>query len=406
MGAERQGGRDQGGSEQRAARVLFVNHTAQRGGAERILEQLVMGLPVSARVACLSPGPLQDRLAEQGVAAFVVAGGNGLVGVGTQTSLLSRLWAARHMPGIVSRLAREARQADVVYANSKKALIFAALAARRARRPLIWHQHDEMHVPSSLPLRGRLSEALLIKLLNRTAARVISVSQAVASTFLAAGGRSDLPIVIYNGVDASKYGPRVDGWRVRREAGMPEAEAVVGCFGRLAAWKGQSVLIEALAELPGVHAAVVGGVLFGEPGYPAALRTLAAQRGVAERVHFLGHRDDVAQLMGAVDVVVHTSVQFEPFGLVIVEGMLSERPVIATAVGGVPELLEDGESGLLVPPGDARALAGALRRVLADTTLRARLAEGGHRRALERFTLERMVRDVSRVISQVTGAEG
>ena len=119
------------------------------------------------------------------------------------------------------------------------------------------------------------------------------------------------------------------------------------------------------------------------------------------RVHFLGFREDVPTLMQAVDVVAHTSIEFEPCARVIVEGMLSERPVVATAVGGVPELVEDGVSGLLVPPGDAQALASALQRVLNDTTLAARLAAAGHARALERFTLDRMGREVERVIREV-----
>lgn len=384
--------------------MLLVNHTGEMGGAEFVLAEWVQRSTISPKLALLSNGPLAQRL-ERSVQVSIIEGGNGLLTLGQKTSGLARLWALRRMPVIVRALSEEAKHVDVVYANSKKGLVFAALAARKARRPLIWHQHDEMRIPKTLRLRERASESLLIYLLNRYVARVISVSRASAGTFISAGGRADLPVVVHNGLDPVRYSRPVDRIALRQATGLPIEAPLIGCFGRLTEWKGQRVLIDALAGLPQAHLVLVGGALFGESDYEASLREQVDRLGLGGRVHFLGHRDDVPALMQAVDVVAHTSIEFEPFGRVIVEAMLSGCPVVASATGGVPELVEDGVSGLLVPPRDAPALASALQRVLNDNLFSARLTKAGRERALRDFTLERVVRQVEQVIREVVVAD-
>jgi glycosyltransferase involved in cell wall biosynthesis len=173
----------------------------------------------------------------------------------------------------------------------------------------------------------------------------------------------------------------------------------VGVFSRLAPWKGQHVLIDALSDLPGVHALFVGDALFdGDESYAETLRTRAAQRGVADRAHFLGFRDEVPVLMQLVDVVVHTSTAPEPFGRVIVEGMLARRPVIATNAGGAREIVDDGCTGLLVPPGDTRALAAALRHVVDYPQQAATITEAAHARARRRFSKQAMIARIDAVL--------
>lgn len=382
-------------------RVLFLNHTAMMGGAEYNLLDLLTRLEVNPRVVLLSPGPLVERLQLADVEVSVVRGSDGLISLGKETEFLNRLCALRSLAKIGHQIASQARWADLVYVNSKKALLYGVLAARMVGRPFVWHQHDQMHVPNTLPLRARLSESMLLGLLNQYASRVISVSQASADSFVAAGGKAHLPVVIYNGLDPALYALPMAPDEARLRAGLPVNVPLVGCFGRLTEWKGQAVLLEALTRLPGVHVALIGGAIFSESDYEAALRRQAERLGVAQRVRFLGHRGDVPVLMRAVDVVVHTSIEFEPFGRVIVEAMLSERPVVATKTGGVPELVEDGVNGLLVPPRVPEALAAALDRVLNDRTLAARLAAAGRERALRDFSLDRVVREVAVVINEV-----
>ena len=170
---------------------------------------------------------------------------------------------------------------------------------------------------------------------------------------------------MYNGIDPSPFeavtAAEVDD--LRRELGL-EGVQVVGAFGRITPWKGQNVLLEALPYLPDVHALVVGEAKSEERTYAEALRQQSKDLGLEDRVHFVGFRRDIPQLMRLSDVVVHTSVAPEPFGRVVVEGMLASRPVVATRGGGVLEIIDDGDNGVLVPPGDPNALAEVLTRLV------------------------------------------
>ena len=182
---------------------------------------------------------------------------------------------------------------------------------------------------------------------------------------------------------------------------------MLGLFGRIAPWKGQDVAIRAmalLADRPDVQLVIVGDALFGEESYAAEMRALVAQLGLSARVHFLGFRADVPVLMRAVDVLVHTSTTPEPFGRVIAEGMLAERPVIATAGGGALEIVTAGETAWQVPPEDPAALAAAIREVLASPDRARDVARAGRRDALARFTLGVTLPQTERAIEQAVAA--
>jgi glycosyltransferase involved in cell wall biosynthesis len=169
---------------------------------------------------------------------------------------------------------------------------------------------------------------------------------------------------------------------------------------RLAEVKGQRVLLAALTELD-ADAVLVGGDLERDGGYEAELRAEAGRRGVSERVVFAGQRDDVPGLIAGCDVLCLPS-SVEGLPLVVLEAMAQSRPVVATAVGGTPELVLDGETGLLVPPGDAGALARALGTVLRDPELARRLGEAGRRRVLASFSLSAMTDRVLGLYEQST----
>ena len=161
------------------------------------------------------------------------------------------------------------------------------------------------------------------------------------------------------------------------------------------------MLIEAMASLPGVHAVLVGDALFeADRSVPAALRELAGALGMNDRVHMPGFRSDVPALMRASDVIVHASTSAEPFGRVIVEGMLAGTPVIATAAGGALELVDHENTGLLVPPGDASALSAAIGRLLGDRELSGRLEAAAGVAARRRFAAGDVRRQIDGVIAE------
>jgi glycosyltransferase involved in cell wall biosynthesis len=235
-----------------------------------------------------------------------------------------------------------------------------------------------------------------ITLANLRAARVITNSRATAAAFMAAGGHASLVRVVHNGIDPAPFDAVTPGTAAdtRAALGVPADAFVVALFGRFHPWKGQQVLLTALPALPAVHALFVGAPLFGEEAFESALRAQAAKLGVADRAHFLGFRSDVPELMRASDVVAHASVYPEPFGRVIVEGMLARKPVIATRDGGVGEIVTDGETGILVPPNDAAALTKAIALLRAEPARAAAIAARGAAHARESFSVESMVRGV------------
>ncbi len=382
-----------------SARILALDHVGVLGGAELSMLDIVSGLGDDVTVRLFVDGPFREALEHRRVDVAVLPMG-ALAAVKKESLAPSprAVLAAWRMAGVV---AQEAASARVLYANSQKAFIVAALAGRRSRRPVVWHLRDLLGAPHFSALNTRAA----VLMANWGAARVITNSQATADAFVAAGGRRQLVRVVHNGVDAAAFDAvSDDAARAVRAQLAPGAAYVLAVFGRLHAWKGQQVALDALAQLPAdCHLWVVGAPLFGEQAFEASLQAQAGRLGVASRVRFLGFRADIAALMRAADVVVHASTLPEPFGRVVVEGMLARRPVIATAAGGVTEIIADGTTGVLVPPGDAAALARAVAALRADPVRASAIAEAGSVRARDAFGVAAMVRGVRAVLDEVMG---
>jgi len=377
--------------------IVFLDQTGELGGAELSLLDIVKSRVDASRVILFSDGPFRQRLAAAGTPVTVIAG-DAIFGVRRGSGLFAAMKSAPALAALVWRVAARARSAEILYANTQKAFVVAALAGILARRPVVWHLHD---ILSSEHFSGAM-RAITVRLANAKAACVIANSKASADAFRQAGGKAPLRVV-YNGIDPAPF-DAVDSSLARArlcgELGVATAP-LVGVFGRLAEWKGQHIVVEALKGLPKLHAVLVGGALFGEAQYEARLRRQAIESGLSGRVHFLGFRDDVPAIMKAVDIVVHASVAPEPFGRVIVEGMLAGKPVIATRAGGVLEIIEDGVTGLLAPPGDVAALEAAIRRLLAEPELAKRLADRGRAEANRRFSLKSCLSSVETVNASV-----
>jgi glycosyltransferase involved in cell wall biosynthesis len=220
--------------------------------------------------------------------------------------------------------------------------------------------------------------------LNRLVDLRAAVSEYTASMVRRVHGvPPDRICIIENAVDLSRF-RGIDGCAVRAELGLSREKLVVS-VARLDEEKGGSVLLRAMSLLDGdAHLALVG-----EGERERAWRELAASLGIAQRVHFLGLRNDVEQVLAASDVVVVPSQWQEAFGLAVVEGMAAGKPVVVTQSGAMPAIVED--AGLVVPRHDAVAMAEALQRVLADETLARRLAVRARRRAEERYGMDRYV---------------
>lgn len=363
-------------------RVLLVSPTSVPGGAERALAGLALRLPelgIEARAALLQPGPLEDWLAEAGCPVEVIDAG--------RTRQLHRTAAS------VVRLAQMARKVDVVVSNQSKGHVYGGLAARLAGRPAVWWQHG---TPERSPIESTAARV--------PAAAVVAGSQQSydAQRRLTPRRRVEL---VFPGID-------VRGVRARRGSGAGIRGVnkfgnvpLVGIVGRLQEWKGQGVFLQAASQVaqsfPSVIFLVVGGAILGWEGdYPDQLRRLAKELGIEHRVHFVGHQDDVYPWFDALDVVVHASFG-EPFGLVLIEAMALGKPVVATAAGGPVDIIEDGVSGILVPPGDHGAMAAAVTKLLEDEQLRAELGAEASVRADE-FDDHRMAERFGHIMHELT----
>ena len=377
--------------------ILFLDHVGVLGGAELSLLDIADHYQASSTVLLFDDGPFRERLEQRDVPVKIMRA-SAQVSNASRGGGLQSLLAVPSVLRMAQRVAQEARHFDLLYANSQKALVVASVAGRLAKRPVVWHLRDMLtqdHFSS-------FNRKVAVTLANSSVARVIANSQATANAFVQSGGHPSLPRVVYNGIDPALFDTisAEDTAALKAELGVQNAR-IVSVFSRLAPWKGQHVLLGALAHLPeDVHAVIVGEAIFGEREYAAALRDQVNAAGLGARVHFLGFRGDIPALMQLSDVIVHASTSPEPFGRVVVEGMLAGKPVVATRAGGVLEIIEDAQSGLLVAPGDVDDLARALTYLLENPTEATRIAKTGKQRALEHFSLNAMLKEVAQQLSE------
>ena len=363
-------------------RVAFIDHCARRSGAELALARLLPGLTEFEPVVILGEdGPLAGMLRDQGVEVHILA-------MDTSTREYSRnavlpgLGAIRAGLSTASyslRLARLLRSLGVslVATNSLKSSLYGGVAGRLARIPVVWHVRDRIahdYLPGAAVGMVRRAARIL-------PSGIIANSQATLQTL-------ELPPATGRRLRARAIGdpcPMEEFELPARRHGLQDGDALtVGIVGRISPWKGQDVFLRAFAlAFPdsGARARIVGGALFGEEAYGETLMALADELGIAERVDFTGHVDDVAAELAGLDIAVHASTIPEPFGQVVVEAMAAGVPVVATNAGGPAEVVSDGVDGLLFPMGDVEGLAERLTRLARDGELRRRLVDGGRKTA-------------------------
>ena len=281
----------------------------------------------------------------------------------------------------VWRLHRYAKARGVRLIHQNNGFDLASLVlARLLRVPLVAYQ------------RGDEWNSFVVRFLARGIRHFIANSATTRASLLALRVPSGKISVIYPPLDLDTFQVERVSNVTRATFGLDASCPCFGIVGMLLPWKGHAVFLRAAAQvlerLPNARALVVGAVPRREKAYTEELRALAQELGIADRVIFTGFRDDVPRMLALLDVVVHASTEPEPFGRVIAEAMAMRRPVIATRAGGPTEIIEDGRTGFLVPPGDVAALADQITTLLKDSALAGRIAEAGYEEARERFSAE------------------
>jgi glycosyltransferase involved in cell wall biosynthesis len=384
-------------------RVLYVNHTAEVSGAERSLLDLIKGLPDFVEPLLATPeGRLTEEATRRGIPTTKIAGT-----AGSLKLHLARTPRALAEIGVTAgeiRLAARRHRAVLIHANSVRAGVALGLTHSSAA--------TIVHVRDCLP-PGRVS-ATTMRLVAAAATTVVANSAYTADSVRQLAPSAALEVV-HNPVDLERWDPaRID--RVHARARLQEVRPralLLGVVAQLTPWKGQDTAIAALDLLrrQGIdaHLLLIGSAKFLSPSarfdnetYVAELHQQVATARLEDRVSWLGERDDVPELVSALDVLLLPSWE-EPFGRALIEAMALRVPVVATSVGGPPEILSDGVEGFLVEPRDPTAWAGAIRRIAESPTLGRRMGRAGRLRVEGAFSLERHVNAMLDVYERTLG---
>jgi glycosyltransferase involved in cell wall biosynthesis len=283
----------------------------------------------------------------------------------------------------------------------KQALKIAkfTLAGYFSNIPVIWRFHDILSKDTfAYPLRKFISFLANTK----PVVKILAISKAVENSLKEQGIKHWKISTVYNGVETLNKSANDN--RVRQEYYIPSSAALIGMIGRIIYWKGQKTLIEAASKVlkdnPDVVLLIIGCPFSEEDReYEKGLKKLAEKLDLRNKTIFTGFRNDVYSILQELDLVVHASLKPEPLGMVILEAMAAARPVIASNCGGVPEMIEHKKTGLLFPCGDSNALADCIRHALFNKSTMYQLGQNAKKRVLERFSVEKYVQVMERVLS-------
>jgi len=379
-------------------RILFINPAGYIGGAEKSLIDLVTGLPRERfhnLVVILGPGPLAGELNRQGIDAREILLPPTLLNLSRRKNNWLKI------PGLpfqimptLNRLLRLIREEsiDIIHTNGLKAHLLGCLLSAISRRPLIWHFRD---YPT-----GKIYIQLFRVFARVFPTIIIANSRAVKERL---GSLAKIK-VIYNGIDTECFKECGEIPSPREEFGLRRDDLVIGAIGYFAPLKGYDDLINAMPliseSIPRARLLITGEALYpAYRDYLKQLRGLIAKLDIEDKVIFAGQRDDLSAVLHTLDIFVLPSWS-EGFGRANLEAMAAGKPVVSTNVGGIPEVVIDGETGILVPPHDPDALAQAVIQLAEEETLRDKMGKAGRERA-ENFSIEKMTDGVVVVYDRI-----
>lgn len=337
-------------------------------------------------------GPLNARLRDMGVEVHALDLDASVADVRKDTLKgggLVRQLLQPSTPGFIAKLRRFMvdRHVDLVHTNSLKSDLLAGTAARLAGRPLVWHIRDRI-ADDYLPAAAAKAFRTACRILPH---RLIANSHATLETLRLPSAADIRGVVVHDGIPPTSEPIAPYDW----------AEPVIGLVGRLSPWKGQHIFLDAAAivrrSAPNARFLIIGAALFDEREYEAEVREQCRRLGLDDLVTFTGFTEDVLGAYRRLTILVHASTVPEPFGQVVLEGMMEARPVIATRGGGVTEIVLDGRTGVLVPMSDAQAMAAAILELLADPNRAEAMGRAARARAIDSFSIDRTARGVEAV---------
>ncbi len=351
--------------------ILYLSTSSGPGGAERVISNLASSLDKDRyrAILCLfRPGWIQERSESRGVRTYIIP----------THGMTDWRWALQFR-----RLLRQ-EQVDLIHAHEFDANVQGTCVGAMMGLPLVATVHGKNY------FWERFRRRLAYRWVSRRAT-MVAVSENLKQFIVEQVGVSaDRIKVLYNGVDALPHCERTEVEKCKKELGLPETDQIVGVVGNLYPVKGHQYLIDGiptvLKKCPNTSF-----VFAGRGQLETELKEQAHRLGLDQRVHFLGLRQDIPRILSLLDVFVLPSLS-EGLSMAILEAMIAGKPVLATQVGGNPELVLDGQTGFLVPPRDSQALASRLVTLLTNRPQAVQFAEQGKYRAEGQFSLQTMVR--------------
>lgn len=392
------------------SRILFVegNTDGTVGGSYYIMVDLVLGLDRSRYepiVVFCDENIVAERLRKEGVRVLVIPPPRPLVfrarWLNIALAPLKRVvntFRGFLLPALAQAQVLRRERIDMVNLNNSITINHSwMVASRLAGIPCITH---EMGMVDSYTLRARYLGARLDA--------VICLSRAIHDDMRRLG--VDLPnaVVIHSLFNPKRYVHAETPEALRAQWGIPPGAPIVGVVGNVKKWKGQETIVRATHLLrdchPELRCVLAGGSSPSDMPYREHLEALCRDLGIEKRVIFAGFQPNAIDYMRLMDVVVHTSTSPEPFGIVLLEAMLLGKPLITTTIGGPAEIVLDGETGLLVDPGQPELLAGAIDRMLSDPAVAAAMGRKGKERLASEFALERTLGETTAIYDRVLSA--
>lgn len=373
-------------------RIVYVNPCADISGAEVSLLLLLNGLEkqrFELSVIVPEEGTFAERARALGLDVLIFPMHTLMLERDIVGSLKDGLRALREIGDIEDLLS--SLQPDLIHINSYRVGIPFSWAAQRLNIPTIWHIRD---IPQSSVKKK------LLRRISNMPDHVVAISDAVAQAIY--GEDHSHVAVVHNGVDLDAF-RNIERGKMRQEIGLENDTMLFCSIGQLIPWKGQDLLIEAFARVQAqltvpVHLLIVGDLVrpvwaISESylTYPDRLKSMVNELGLQDTVTFTGFRTDIAQVLFDSDCLVHTPTSPEPFGRVLVEAMAAGKPVIAPNAGGIPEIVENGVTGLLFEAGDIDSLTQMLLYAAENTEMLAEMGERGQERVNVHFTADHHV---------------
>ena len=367
-------------------RILYVHGIEAIGGAERDLLALLKTLDRHTwepHVVCPGTGPFREQLHVIAVPVHALS----LPPWRKPLALFQRRSAVERLKALMNQL-----NPALIHVNDIWWVPHTVRALARHKSnpvPIVGHVRQEIE-----PAKVERYE------LDRVEA-VIAISRQIEQSLIAGGVSASKVRTLYSGIDLSEQQPTHDDQAIRQMIGLPNGAVVLGTVANLFPRKGYEVMLRALPAIvrvvPTVHYVIVGS---DDTDYADRLKRLAHELKIADRMHIVGFQDPVQPFLAALDLYVHPALM-EGFGIAVVEAMAMGKAVVATTTGGLPEVVAQGETGLLVPPADVESFAAAVVSLLEDRVRREQMGRNGKARAHERFSLDASVAQMEQLYGEV-----